>query len=714
MRFTVFLLGIALGVAPGIAKGETAIEALARRVLKERARDFRFETLTAGDKDSFEIEAVGDKIVIRGNTPVSQASGLFEYLKDFGLCDVSWTGSQVALPKVLPKPASLVRRATLFDQRYYLNFCTFNYTMSFWDWRRWEKELDWMALNGVNLELAGQIGQEAVWQRTMTRLGQTDEEIRQFLPGPCFGAWWMMGNLQGWGGPTPAWWISRQVELEKKILKRMRELGIEPVMAAFYGNVPSTLKGHYPESQFVSTGKWFGYERPDMILPNDPLFAKVAATFYEEQRNLFGDAKYFAGDPFHEGGVAKVDLKATGGAIERAMQEARAGATWVLQAWGNNPHDEMLAGTTPNRTLILDLRGEAGGQYEKRNAFGGRPWLLCTISGYGGKNHFSGWMPENAQGSFRALSAPGMRGIGAMMEGTEVNTAVFQMLFDLVWRDRAPDIEDWCANYARRRYGRECPEAEEAWRIFARTVYSLPKATGAQGQPESVLCARPALDIRSTSTWGTTRRSYDVAEFLTGWAKLVDAARTLGGSQAFRYDLVDVTRQALSDIAQVQHWRMAAAFRKRDTAGFERESTKFLQILDDMDKLLSTRTEFMLGTWLSSARALGKTKEDRDWLEWNARTQITVWARGGDSADLRDYANKEWSGLLRNFYRPRWARWIEDRKKELGGETPAEIDWFAWEIPWTKGHELYPTTPQGDSVAEARRIFRIYGKSKVS
>lgn len=33
-----------------------------------------------------------------------------------------------------------------------------------WDWERWEKEIDWMALQGVNLPLAFN-GQEAIWQK---------------------------------------------------------------------------------------------------------------------------------------------------------------------------------------------------------------------------------------------------------------------------------------------------------------------------------------------------------------------------------------------------------------------------------------------------------------------------------------------------------------------------------------------------------------------
>lgn len=702
------LLLLAILFIPAASWSESPIQALTQRVLGHDADRFRFETLASSAKDRFEVEAKDGKIVVRGATPAVQASGLMAYLKQYCHCDVSWTARQLAIPTDLPKPNGVYTASSPFQYRYYLNFCTFNYTMSFWDWNRWEQEIDWMALNGINLCLAAQIGQEAVWQRTMKRLGQTDDEVRKFLPGPAFGAWWMMGNHQGWGGPDPEWWIDRQVTLQKKILARMRSLGIQPVLAAFYGNVPSSLKNHYPSSRFVSTGNWIGYQRPDMVVPSDPLFDKVSKTFYEEESKLFGKARFYAGDPFHEGSVAEVNLKQAGEAIEGAMQRTSPGSSWVLQAWGNNPQDGMLAGTTASHTLVLDLRGEGGGVWQQRHSFGGRPWILCTIGGFGGKRHFSGWMPEISQGPYRAMGASGFSGIGTVMEGSDLNDALYQMFYDLTYRDKAPDIGDWCAEYSQRRYGGNDRHTEAAWRIFARSVYALPAASAADGEPESVLCARPALQIESASSWGTTIRHYRFADLIDGWRELLQA-RSLVGSDAYRYDLVDVTRQVLSDWGQICHRRMADAFRAKNAQAFDKESARFLQIIEDMDRLLATRREFLLGSWIESARSLGRSPADKDWLEWNARTQITTWGFGGASESLRDYANKEWSGLLAGFYLKRWSRWIEDRKQELSGRKLGDIRWIDWELAWGKGHEKYPATPSGDPVKAANEIASKYG-----
>ena len=42
----------------------------------------------------------------------------------------------------------------LSEYRYNMNVCTFGYSYVHWDWKRWEHEIDWMALNGINMPLA--------------------------------------------------------------------------------------------------------------------------------------------------------------------------------------------------------------------------------------------------------------------------------------------------------------------------------------------------------------------------------------------------------------------------------------------------------------------------------------------------------------------------------------------------------------------------------
>ncbi|NJM15613.1 MAG: hypothetical protein HC896_09805 [Bacteroidales bacterium] len=137
----------------------------------------------------------------------------------------------------MPAVKDTIALTAAHSLRYYMNYCTFNYTASFWDWDNWQQEIDWMALNGINMPLAI-VGTEAVWQNTLRQFNFTEKEISGFIPGPAYTAWWLMGNLEGWGGPVSQEWINSRVALQQKILQRMRAFGMQPVFQGFYGMVP--------------------------------------------------------------------------------------------------------------------------------------------------------------------------------------------------------------------------------------------------------------------------------------------------------------------------------------------------------------------------------------------------------------------------------------------------------------------------------------------
>ncbi|CAG2067091.1 unnamed protein product [Timema podura] len=125
--------------------------------------------------------------------------------------------------------------------RYYQNVCTSSYSFTWWNWTRWEREIDWMALNGINLALAT-VGQEAIWERVYIQLNLTSDDINNHFTGPAFLAWGRMGNIRGWAGPLSPSWHNHTLILQRRILARMRELGIVPILPAFAGHVPRAFQ----------------------------------------------------------------------------------------------------------------------------------------------------------------------------------------------------------------------------------------------------------------------------------------------------------------------------------------------------------------------------------------------------------------------------------------------------------------------------------------
>ena len=122
----------------------------------------RFEFKTEESNDTFfEISTSGSdplktKITIKGNNKLSISSGLGYYLRYHALSQISWTGDSLKniKNKKLPPLKETIKKISKLQYSYYMNTCTHSYSSSWWDWPRWEREIDWMALNGINLPLA--------------------------------------------------------------------------------------------------------------------------------------------------------------------------------------------------------------------------------------------------------------------------------------------------------------------------------------------------------------------------------------------------------------------------------------------------------------------------------------------------------------------------------------------------------------------------------
>lgn len=62
---------------------------------------------------------------------------------------------------------------------------------------------------------------------------------------------------------------------------------------------------------------------------------------------------------------------------------------------------------------------------------------------------------------------------------------------------------------------------------------------------------------------------YDVCEFFEAWDEFIRAADTLSASEAYQYDIVDFTRQALQILADQYYNQLIRAFKKKDTHEFQ-------------------------------------------------------------------------------------------------------------------------------------------------
>lgn len=146
-----------------------------------------------------------------------------------------------------------------------------------------------------------------------------------------------MNNLEGWGGPLPLSWYPRQEQLQKKILKRMNELGMKPVLPGYCGMMPHNAKERLGLN-VTDGGEWNGYIRPANLSALDPNFDKIADLYYKELTALYGKADHYSLDPFHESkDDTSIDYAEAGKKLMAAMKRANPSSVWVIQGWTENP-----------------------------------------------------------------------------------------------------------------------------------------------------------------------------------------------------------------------------------------------------------------------------------------------------------------------------------------------------------------------------------------
>ena len=235
----------------------------------------------------------------------------------------------------------------------------------------------------------------------------------------------------------------------------------------------------------------------------------------------------------------------------------------------------------------------------------------------------------------------------------------------------------------------------------------------------------------------------------SAWGHLLAAATRVPKPlpKTFTYDLVDVGREVLSQLTIPLSQNFSSALGLHSTASLSAPRIQatgglYVQVLHDLDKLLATDSAFLLGPWLAAARKLGgdatdctdtalgdKLSKCADFMEWNARAQITTWhptdrpsnptppTEGTPPAwpgKINDYARKQWSGLVGNYYAPRVQLYLEqglaDARAGRAFDTPTVVRHqaklaFDWQ---TDFGNIGPTEPAGDPVEVSAGLMQKY------
>ncbi len=704
-----------------VPAGQTAVSSargVLTRQLGERTADFDLSSIPTEDgREVYEIEVAGGRVKASGSSGVAICRGVYSYLRESCNAMITWSGRHLNLPSTWP---ALAHRRVVCPYKFvqYLNPCTYGYTMAFWDWDRWERELDWMALHGINMPLAME-GQEAIWQRVWLSLGLTQAEVDQFSSGPGHLPWHRMGNINNFDGPLPQHWIDEKCILQRRILGRMRDLGMKPVAPAFAGFVPQGFKRVNPAAE-TFTLLWLPQEfktiprstRTFILHPGQrELYQQIGKRFIEEYKAEYGEVEYYLADTFNELSVPVSenhryeDLERFGRTVYEGILAGDPDGTWVMQGWtfvydsrfwDNRSVEALLRGVPNDRMLIIDyandlapdVRGKyAPGQWKLQKAFFGKQWINGMAHTFGGNNNIKGNLALMASEPATVLHSEqrgNLVGWGMCPEGIENNEVVYELMTDAGWRSEPIDLAVWIPSYCNSRYG-SCPEPmRQAWTLLLESAYSSHIWMTKQAWQAEPSDHPAAVAVNSDPAF---QRAVDL---------FLSCAPALSSSELYRNDLIELVAQAAGgqvDKALASAAQAADAGNHDATAHHSGRATAWLE---QIDALMNLREDRRLESWTDAARSWARRDDEAAYYDENARRLITTWGW----PELSDYASRVWSGLIRDYYAARWRAYFEARR----AGTPFSLD--LWQQTWLSSpYRPSKPRPVPDLVAASKQLL---------
>lgn len=655
--------------------------------------------------DEYSLFDDNNKIVIEATSGIAAGVALNYYLSKCCKVHFGIITDSGDLPEIPPKVGEIVKRKSLYHYRYFLNYCTFGYSLSLYTWKEWERLIDRMILSGYNLVL-NTVGQESVWRELLLSLNYTDKEISSFLVGASFMPWFNMMNISSYYGEYPPYWYDQRIYLSNRITSRLFAFGASVMVPSYSGMVPSDFDKKYPDCKLKSQGKWCGFDRPKIISYDDPYFEMVSDRFYQIQNRLItkNRAHYYSVDPFHEGGNSDgIDMKQYAFSIFSSMKKIDRKAVWCFQGWDSNPSRELLTGIPVEDTLICNLLADTNDN--AGDNFSDRPWIYCSVNNFGGQHVLRGGLKNSLLKPYKFINDNyyTMVGIGLMPESLDCDEVFFDILSYTSVNNEKPIIEDYLTYFITNRYGYCNESLQKAWHILANDIYLKDDITVCF---ESPYLAMPSLDATKVSRFSKGAKDNYPDKLIRVTKLLLENYDLCKDSSSYIFDLADIARQTSANYSWHLVYSMKNDYLEKNYKSFENNSKLFLKLMSLQDKICSCHSKMLFGKYLAYTKNV--CKSDSLLFNIQLRRLITLWGDKKSSYVLNDYGAREYGGLIRDYYLARWKIYLNMVSESLLNNKPMnEHDFYHDSESFINESKPYTLTTRKDLNSLVSNLIEI-------
>ncbi len=607
---------------------------LIKRNTPRIAEQFVLKTIDSDNGfDRYEIYSEDKKVVLAGNSPLSQAMAYYDYLGRYHGVVITSGDYDISTISSAPLPEEKISQTIKKKIRAMTSYESFSLSGNFRGFDRWEKEIDFMAMHGINRALQP-VGFDGVLFRTLTDLGMPENFCLEFSSGPAFLINQLTGNIAGTNSINSKEYLERKITVGKLISDRERSLGIEPIFPAAIPSVPFSLRKKYIKMDIFKAPMWYNFPPIFFIRPKNAFFSVFNKKFLTIQREALGETHSYIFEGVYESDKKGYNshLADLGKALEEMLGEFDEDAVCYLHTSSINA--DFFKNCSGDRYIFLDNCEMS----KTSDILSGRKYIPEVSGNRYGRTGIYGNVQKLCDNPF-ANSELG----GALSFDTfDINPVYCAAALKAVTADGSFDRDEFIKDFCAKRYKTES---------FTDDIISLIDLCSSDECTGSIICARPCTNVKHTAPYDTMERGYD-------FHKLYSIAQSIINSNdkkidAMRADIQSIVRQFLSDLAYPVYIKATEFFREKNVRNFEQASNLFLEICEDIDRLLRTREETNFCTKYVEAQELGSSQEEKESLQINFLLLHTIWGPF-DHSILYDTVWNEWGGLVKDYYEARW------------------------------------------------------------